>query len=244
MADTIPGKQVINIGLQNESANSDSLFTAFHKIKDNFGTLFSQASPYLTFVGANGITTDANLATDTVTIGIGIVPNLTSSGNITAEYFIGNVIGNISGNIVVTGSNTAVLFNQLGNVGASDALKFDYAANSLSLLGDISMIQYTETAFVPAAGSAWTVSLDNGTVQRFTTNANTTITLPTAVLGKSYVIMVEYGGAHSVTFTGGTAIKWPNSSQPSSTSVAGKIDIYSFMCDTTTTYGRSGGSNF
>ena len=238
MADTIPGKQVINIGLQNESANSDSLFVAFNKIKDNFGTLFSQASPYLTFVGTNGITTDANLVTDTVTIGIN------PHGNITANNFIGNLIGNVSGRMVVTGSNTAVLFNQEGNVGASDALMFDYVANSLNLLGDISMVQYTETAFVPGAGSTWSVSLTNGTVQRFTTNANTTITLPTAVLGKSYVIMVEYGGAHSVTFTGGTGIKWPGGNQPSSTSVAGKIDIYSFMCDSTTTYGRSGGSNF
>ena len=32
----ISGLQVINIGLQNESTGSDSLYTAFNKTKDNF----------------------------------------------------------------------------------------------------------------------------------------------------------------------------------------------------------------
>ena len=46
---------------------------------------------------------------------LGTLTSLTSNGNITAPFFIGNIIGNISGNITVPGSNTAVLFNQLGN---------------------------------------------------------------------------------------------------------------------------------
>jgi hypothetical protein len=58
------------------------------------------------------------------------------TGNVTAAYFLGNVIGNISGNIVVPGTNTAVLYNNLGNAGASDALKFDYFANILTLTGN------------------------------------------------------------------------------------------------------------
>lgn len=68
---------------------------------------------------------------------LGTLTSLTSNGNITAPFFIGNIIGNISGNITVPGSNTAVLFNQLGNAGASDALKFDYASNVLTANGNI-----------------------------------------------------------------------------------------------------------
>jgi hypothetical protein len=68
---------------------------------------------------------------------VGTLTSLISSGNITAPFFIGNVVGNVSGNFVVPGTNTAVLFNQVGNAGASDALKFDYAANILTANGNI-----------------------------------------------------------------------------------------------------------
>ena len=50
---------------------------------------------------------------------LGTLTSLTSNGNITAPFFIGNVVGNISGNITVPGTNTSVLFNQAGNAGAS-----------------------------------------------------------------------------------------------------------------------------
>jgi hypothetical protein len=47
----ISGQQIIAVGLQNESANSDSLYTAFNKTVTNFNTLFNNASPYNTFTG-------------------------------------------------------------------------------------------------------------------------------------------------------------------------------------------------
>ena len=56
MPDTIAGQQVINIGLPNESANSDSLYTAFNKTKDNFANLFSKTSPFTSINGVSGIT--------------------------------------------------------------------------------------------------------------------------------------------------------------------------------------------
>ena len=74
---------------------------------------------------------------------VGTLTGLTSSANISAPFFVGNVVGNISGNIVVPGSNTAVLFNNLGSAGASDALKFDYAANVLTVLGNISATNFS-----------------------------------------------------------------------------------------------------
>lgn len=103
---------------------------------------------------------------------------------------------------------------------------------------------YVETLYAPAAGSSFTVNLANGTVQRFTTNANTTITLPASVAGKSFVVMVQYGGAHTLTWAGGSAIKWNLGVTPAPTSVNGKIDIFTFFQDGTSTYGSTFGQNF
>ena len=74
---------------------------------------------------------------------VGILNSLNSVGNITAPFFIGNVVGNISGNLVVPGTNTSVLYNQLGSAGASDAFKFDYAANVLTVIGNISATNFS-----------------------------------------------------------------------------------------------------
>lgn len=64
----ISGLQVINVGLQNESTGSDSLYTAFNKTKDNFATLFACSSPFSTFTGNTGITVNANSTAGTVDI--------------------------------------------------------------------------------------------------------------------------------------------------------------------------------
>ena len=68
---------------------------------------------------------------------LGTLTTLSSSGNITAPFFIGNIVGNVSGNFVVPGTNTSVIFNQEGNAGASDALKFNYSSNVLTANGNV-----------------------------------------------------------------------------------------------------------
>jgi len=103
---------------------------------------------------------------------------------------------------------------------------------------------YTETINAPAAGSAFTVDLTTGTIQKLTTNANTTITLPASVAGKNFSVIVAYGGVHTLTWAGGGVLKWAGGTAPTATSVSGKFDIFVFTCDGTNTYGRSGGSNF
>lgn len=97
------------------------------------------------------------------------------------------------------------------------------------VLANPTVTNYVETVYAPAAGSAFTVDLANGTHQVFTTNANCTITLPAAVAGKSYVIDVIYGGAHTLTWAGGGTVRWANGTSPTPTSVNGKRDIFGFM---------------
>ena len=50
---------------------------------------------------------------------------------------------------------------------------------------------YVETLYSANTSTAITVALTNGTVQQLTLTANATITMPTAVAGKSFIIYVE-----------------------------------------------------
>ena len=87
----ISGKQTINIGLQNESTGSDSLYTAFNKTKTNFDTLFSCSSPFNTFTASDGISVDANTSTNTVTVTNTGVLSIIAGTNITIDQANGNV---------------------------------------------------------------------------------------------------------------------------------------------------------
>jgi len=121
-------------------------------------------------------------------------------------------------------------------------------ATSLSgiTLVNPTITNFTESGQNPAAGSSFTVDLTQGTDFEFTTNANTTITLPTPVAGKSYTVCVIYGGAHTVSFAGGGTIKYNGGTPPTATSVNGQRDYYLCKCDRTGTYTSifDGGRNF
>ena len=88
---SIPGQQSINIGLPNESANSDSLYTAFTKTQQNFTTLFTNSSPFNTFNAGEGIGVVANANTGTVTITNTGVTNIIAGTNIIIDQSNGNV---------------------------------------------------------------------------------------------------------------------------------------------------------
>lgn len=98
--------------------------------------------------------------------------------------------------------------------------------------------------YAPSAGSAFTVDLANGNIQKFTTNNNITVTLPASVVGKVYRIVIAYGGSHTLTFAGGSTIKWAGGATPVGTATNAKFDIFDFWCDGTNTYGTIYGQNF
>lgn len=92
---SISGQSNINIGLPNESAGSDSLYTAFHKIQDNFNVLFGNANPNIK--QGNGITVS------------------TSAGNVTISANL--VAGN---NVNLTNSNGAIIIDATGSGGGGN----------------------------------------------------------------------------------------------------------------------------
>lgn len=102
---------------------------------------------------------------------------------------------------------------------------------------DITIVDYTEQIKTQTMGSTYTVNTTEGTIQVLTTAGNVTITLPTSVAGKSYTLLVNYGNnGDTITWAGGSTIKW-NTSGTIQTKIAGKIDLFTFMCDGTNTYG-------
>jgi hypothetical protein len=103
---------------------------------------------------------------------------------------------------------------------------------------------YVETLYAPSAGSAFTISLANGTIQEISLNANGTITLPSSVAGKSFTIIVTYSGSYSLTWSGGGTLKWAGGTTPTATSTSGKYDIFNFYQDGTNTYGSVFGLNY
>lgn len=87
----ISGKQIIAIGLPNEAAGSDSLYTAFTKTNTNFDTLFNNASPYNTFTSGNGIGVTANANTGVVTVTNTGVTEIVAGTNIVLNSSNGSV---------------------------------------------------------------------------------------------------------------------------------------------------------
>ena len=110
----ILGQQIILVGLQNESANSDSLYTAFNKTVTNFSTLFACASPFNNFYGNAGISVSNNATTGAVYItntgvtslipGTGISLS-SSNGDITISSTGGG--GSGGGTVTYVGVNSA-----------------------------------------------------------------------------------------------------------------------------------------
>jgi hypothetical protein len=187
-------------------------------------------------------TTGASVRTTIGAAAAGANSDITSLSGLTTPL---SVLQGGTGVTTSTGSSSNVLSN-------APTLTSPVLTNPTSSTGTFTtpsltnptVTNYVETLYAPAAGSSFTVALSDGTVQRFTTNANTTVTLPASIAGKSFVVMIQYGGTHTLTWAGGSTLKWNAGVAPIATSVNGKIDIFSFFQDGTNTYGSTFGQNF
>ena len=102
---------------------------------------------------------------------------------------------------------------------------------------------YTETPYTANSSTAITLALTNGTVQFITLTGNATITMPSAVSGKSFIMFLKQDATGSRTVTWST-VKWAGGTAPTITSTASKQDIYSFFSDGTNWYGVTVGQNY
>lgn len=113
----ISGQESLNIGIINQSTGSDDLYTAFHKVQNNFTKLFSESSSYSTFRSGVGITTASNVTSGIITVTNTGVTQLIPGSGITMSGSTGNIIisvsGDANGNIVAGVTSIGIDSNTL-----------------------------------------------------------------------------------------------------------------------------------
>ena len=148
----ISGLQVIDIGLQNESTGSDSLYLAFNKTKNNFALLANTASPYNTFTG-NGVTITANASTGTVNINNTGVTNVALTSN----------------NLTITGSPLTTTGTLTVDLPAIVAVTSQLLLNSSQILTNGAAVNLAVTASYFSTSEASTATLGVGTTGQIKT---------------------------------------------------------------------------
>ena len=88
------------------------------------------------YISASGNVVGGNI----LTLGnVSAQGTINATGNIvTNGYFVGTFVGNVTGNFVVPGSNTQVIFNTSGNADAVAGMTYNKGSNTFSVLGVIS----------------------------------------------------------------------------------------------------------
>jgi hypothetical protein len=125
---------------------------------------------------------------------------ISATGNIvTAANFVGNFLGNITGNLSVGGSNTQVLFNSNGNVGAAGGLTYNSGSNTLGILGVVSAQGNISGGNLSIAGTTQLVGI--ATAPTATTGTSNNQVASTAFVNNQ---INQY--ANNVAITGGNII--------------------------------------
>jgi hypothetical protein len=133
----------------------------------------------------------------------------------------------------------ARVYVQTGDTGIGNARIWD-------LRNFIGRIQSSvQQAVIAVTGTAISVNFNQAFRWVITTTGPCTITLPPAAPGQSGEIDVINGGGHSVSFNGGTNLRWPSAVSPTVTTTAGHRDCFAFKSnDSTNTIGRVTGQNY
>ena len=179
--------------------------------------------------GGTGTITPNIVAGANVTVS-GTWPNQTIAASSAAQVYPGAGIANSTG----TAWGTSYTTSGSGTV---------VALNNTPTLTNPTVTNYTETPYSANSSTAITLDLTNGTVQIITLTSNATITMPAAVSGKSFTILLKQDatGSRAVTWT---TVSWPSATAPAITSTASKMDKYVFISDGTYWYGATAGQNY
>jgi len=172
-------------------------------------------------------------------------PNIASSGGKTPNItFTGTLPIANGGTNASSASITA--FNNITGYSASGATgttSTNLVFSTTPTLTNPTVTNYVETLYSANTSTAITVDLANGTVQNLTLTGNATITMPTAVAGKSFIIILSQDATGSRTVTWST-VSWPSATAPTVTSTASKKDIFSFFSNGTSWLGTTIGQNY
>ena len=238
----ITGQQNINIGLPNESANSDSLYSAFTKTQTNFNTLFGNASPYNTFNGGNGISVSSNANTGVVTVTNTGVTSIVAGTNIVVNQSNGAVTisttgGGNGGGGTVTSVGVVPVSNTRLTVAGSPVVASGNIGIDLATTG-ISAGTYTNpTLGVDAYGRV--VSISNNTVSGTVTSVGVTpgngIQVSGGPITNSGNITITNTGVTKLNAGSGISLSASNGEVTISSPVTGGTVTYVALTSTTLT---------
>jgi hypothetical protein len=179
-----------------------------------------------------------------------LTPSNTSWSTNTLDYPGSIVNATWNGNAVTvnrggTGTGTAGItaFNNITGYtasGATGTTSTNLVFSTTPTLTNPTVTNYVETMYSANTGASITVDLANGTVQNLTLTATATITMPTAVAGKSFIIILTQNGSFTVNWS---TVVWPGGTPPS-LSAATKRDIFSFFSNGTSWFGATIGQNY
>jgi hypothetical protein len=161
----VNGTTTVRIGAANGNANVTVGGTS------NVVVFTSTGANIAGTVSATGNITGGNISTAANISAQGII---SASGNIiTSGYFVGNFLGNVTGNFVVPGSTTQVIFNTSGAADAVAGLTYDKGSNTLSVLGIVSAQGNVTGNYFIGNGSQLTgLSVSSTRIFNGTTEAN------------------------------------------------------------------------
>ena len=169
---------------------------------------------------------------------------VTSSGTLAIAYS-GTALPVANGGTNATSAGITAFNNITGYTasGATGTTSTNLVFSTTPSLTNPTVTNYVETLYSANTSTAITVDLANGTVQNLTLTGNATITMPTAVAGKSFIIILSQDATGSRTVTWST-VSWPSATAPTVTSTASKKDIYSFFSNGTSWFGTTIGQNY
>jgi len=148
-----------------------------------------------------------------------------------------------AGNGSTAWASLSYLINTNGYATLTGAETLTNKTLTTPVLTNPTVTNYVETAYTANSSTAITLALTNGTVQIITLTGNATITMPTAVAGKSFILFLKQDATGSRTVTWST-VKWAGGTAPTITSTASRQDIFSFFSDGTNWYGTTVGQNY
>jgi len=223
-------------------------------ISGNFASTFVVGGAYsYTFPAATdtlvNLSSTQTLANKTLTAPV--ISTITNSGTITLPTVTGT-LATLAGTETLT--NKTLTSPVISTITNSGTITLPTVTGTLATLAGTetftnktltnpTVTNYVETPFSANSSTAITLDLTNGTFQIITLTGNATITMPTAVNGKSFIVLLRQDATGSRTVTWST-VTWAGGTTPTITSTASKQDIFSFFSDGSRWYGITASQNY
>ena len=159
-----------------------------------------------------------------------------NNGSAPTLYFWGTSDTNVNGSITMKGTGTLTINNAVDIAGAPAVTTTATQTLTNKTLTSPTITNSTESVVaIGSTGTSKTIALTNGAFQTATLTGNCTFTMPSAVAGKSFKLLLNTGaGSFTATFTG---VKWPAGTAPTITVTAARLDVLTFISDGTDWYG-------